>query len=106
VRSRPQNRGVHGFDLTFCAPKSVSLIRALKADDVADKAILNAHNTAISEAMEYLATHAGYTRVHNAVTGELCDTTEMADALNRRIHHDTIGPAAPTIGVALRVRVS
>jgi hypothetical protein len=23
-------RGVHGFDLTFCAPKSVSLIRALR----------------------------------------------------------------------------
>lgn len=63
-------RGVHGFDLTFCAPKTVSLIRALKADDVADKAILNAHTTAISEAMEYLAAHAGYTRVHNAATGE------------------------------------
>ncbi|WP_454561520.1 MobF family relaxase [Mycobacterium haemophilum] len=63
-------RGVHGFDLTFCAPKTVSLIRALKADDVADKAILNAHTTAISEAMEYLAAHAGYTRVHNPVTGE------------------------------------
>lgn len=63
-------RGVHGFDLTFCAPKSVSLIRALKADDVADKAILNAHTTAISEAMEYLAAHAGYTRIHNPVTGE------------------------------------
>ena len=25
-------RGVHGFDLTFCAPKSVSLIRALRTD--------------------------------------------------------------------------
>ena len=23
-------RGVHGFDLTFCAPKSVSLVRALR----------------------------------------------------------------------------
>jgi hypothetical protein len=27
-------RGVHGFDLTFCAPKSVSLVRALRTDDV------------------------------------------------------------------------
>jgi hypothetical protein len=27
-------RGVHGFDLTFCAPKSVSLVRALRADGV------------------------------------------------------------------------
>ncbi|OYN75656.1 MobF family relaxase [Mycolicibacterium sphagni] len=65
-----RNGSVHGFDLTFCAPKSVSLIRAIRADDVADKAIADAHETAISEAMEYLATHAGYTRVHNPATGE------------------------------------
>jgi conjugative relaxase-like TrwC/TraI family protein len=63
-------RGVHGFDLTFCAPKSVSLIRALRGDDVATKAIADAHTTALSEAMEYLAAHAGYTRVHNPVTEE------------------------------------
>lgn len=63
-------RGVHGFDLTFCAPKSVSLIRAIRAGDVADKAITTAHATAISEAMEYLAAHAGYSRVHNPATGE------------------------------------
>ncbi|UXA08305.1 relaxase domain-containing protein [Mycobacterium sp. SMC-2] len=65
-----RNGSVHGFDLTFCAPKSVSLIRAIRADDVADKAIVDAHATAISEAMEYLANHAGYTRVHNPATGE------------------------------------
>jgi conjugative relaxase-like TrwC/TraI family protein len=63
-------RGVHGFDLTFCAPKSVSLVRALRTDDVVAKAIADAHTVALSEAMEYLATHAGYTRVHNPVTGE------------------------------------
>jgi conjugative relaxase-like TrwC/TraI family protein len=64
------NRGVHGFDLTFAAPKSVSLLRALRPDDVVQKAIAAAHSTALSEAMEYLAGHAGYTRVHNSVTGE------------------------------------
>jgi conjugative relaxase-like TrwC/TraI family protein len=63
-------RGVHGFDLTFCAPKSVSLVRALRTDDVVAKAIADAHTTALSEAMEYLASHAGYTRVHNPRTGE------------------------------------
>ena len=63
-------RGVHGFDLTFCAPKSVSLVRALRADDVVAKAIADAHTTALFEAMEYLAAHAGYTRVHNPHTGE------------------------------------
>ncbi len=63
------NPGVHGFDLTFCAPKSVSLVRAIRAGDVADKAIADAHATAVSEALEYLAAHAGYTRVHNPATG-------------------------------------
>jgi len=63
-------RGVHGFDLTFAAPKSVSLVRALRGDDVAQKAVAAAHSAALAEAMEYLAAHAGYTRVHNPVTGE------------------------------------
>ena len=63
-------RGVHGFDLTFCAPKSVSLLRALRTDEVMAKAIADAHTTALSEAMEYLAAHAGYTRVHNNCSGE------------------------------------
>jgi conjugative relaxase-like TrwC/TraI family protein len=63
-------RGVHGFDLTFAAPKSVSLLRAVRGDDVAQKAIAAAHTTALAEAMEYLAIHAGYTRVHNRMTGE------------------------------------
>lgn len=61
---------VHGFDLTFCAPKSVSLVRALRGDEVADKAVLAAHTAAIAEALEYLAQHAGYTRVHNPATGD------------------------------------
>jgi hypothetical protein len=60
--------GMHGFDLTFCAPKSVSVVRALRADNVVAKAIADAHTTALAEAMEYLAAHAGYTRVHNPRT--------------------------------------
>ena len=59
---------MHGFDLTFCAPKSVSLVRALRTDDVVPKAIADGHTTALSEAMKYLAAHAGYTRVHNPHT--------------------------------------
>jgi hypothetical protein len=51
-------RGVHGFDLTCCAPKSVSLVRALRGDDdVLSKAIADAHTAAIAEAMEYLTAH-------------------------------------------------
>ncbi|OBF01885.1 hypothetical protein A5775_03460 [Mycobacterium sp. 852002-10029_SCH5224772] len=49
---------VHGFDLTFAAPKSVSLLRAL-TDDVAEKAIQAAHQRAIGAAMTYLHQHSG-----------------------------------------------
>lgn len=60
---------VHGFDLMFAAPKSVSLMRALH-DDVNEKIIGEAHMKAVNAAMDYLHQHAGYTRVHNALTGK------------------------------------
>nr|WP_224770210.1 MobF family relaxase [Mycobacterium simulans] len=81
-------RGVHGFDLTFCAPKTVSLIRALLADEVADKAISTAHATAISEAMEYLAAHAGYTRIHNPVTDKK-DLVKLPGLVAIAYQHET-----------------
>jgi conjugative relaxase-like TrwC/TraI family protein len=81
-------RAVHGFDLTFCAPKSVSLVRAVRGDDVADKAVADAHATALSEAMEYLAAHAGYTRVHNAVTGEK-DLVRLPGVVAIAYQHET-----------------
>lgn len=59
---------VHGFDLTFAAPKSVSLLRAL-TDDIGEKVMVAAHLRAVEAAMAYLHRHAGYTRVHNPVTG-------------------------------------
>ena len=59
---------VHGFDLTFAAPKSVSLLRVL-TDDTGEKAMQAAHQRAITAAMSYLHQHAGYTRVHNPLTG-------------------------------------
>ncbi|WP_396928254.1 MobF family relaxase [Mycolicibacterium sp.] len=82
------NRGVHGFDLTFAAPKSVSLLRALRADDVVQKAIAAAHSTAIAEAMEYLAAHAGYTRMHNSVTGEK-DLVKLPGLVAVAYQHET-----------------
>ncbi|WP_344127977.1 relaxase domain-containing protein, partial [Mycolicibacterium murale] len=60
-RAFGKRASVHGFDLTFCAPKSVSLMRGL-GDDVTGKAVSDAHALAIAEAMEYLAVHGGYTR--------------------------------------------
>ncbi|WP_192726460.1 MobF family relaxase [Mycobacterium sp. OAS707] len=60
-------KSIHGFDLTFAAPKSVSLIRAL-TDDIAEKILATAHTKAVHAAMTYLKQHAGYTRVHNPIT--------------------------------------
>lgn len=80
-------RGVHGFDLTFCAPKSVSLVRAF-GGDVVDKAVSAAHQTAITEALEYLADHAGYTRVHNPVTG-LKDLQKLPGLVAAAYQHET-----------------
>jgi conjugative relaxase-like TrwC/TraI family protein len=80
--------GVHGFDLTFCAPKSVSLIRALLGDDVSIKATADAHTTALGEAMEYLAAHAGYTRVHNPVT-EQKDLVRLPGLVAVACQHET-----------------
>ncbi len=48
-----------GFDLTFTAPKSVSLLRAF-GDSLAEKALISAHLNAIRAALAYLKTHAGY----------------------------------------------
>jgi conjugative relaxase-like TrwC/TraI family protein len=81
-------RGVHGFDLSFCAPKSVSLVRALLTDDVVGKAIVNAYTTALAEAMEYLAAHAGYTRVHNPRTGEK-DLVKLSGMAAIAYQHET-----------------
>jgi conjugative relaxase-like TrwC/TraI family protein len=61
------DKSIHGFDLTFAAPKSVSLLRAL-TDDIAEKVLAVAHTKAVQAAMDYLHRHAGYTRVHNPIT--------------------------------------
>jgi conjugative relaxase-like TrwC/TraI family protein len=80
--------GVHGYDLTFAAPKSVSVIRALKADDVIAKAIAAAHTAALAEAMAYLAAHAGYTRVHNPTT-EQKDLQHLPGLVAIAYQHET-----------------
>lgn len=78
---------VHGFDLTFAAPKSVGLLRAL-TDDRAEKIIGEAHMKAVSAAMEYLHEHAGYTRVHNPVTGQK-DLQRLPGLVGIAYQHET-----------------
>src|SRR5271166_2322950 len=78
---------VHGFDLTFAAPKSVSLLRAL-TDDIGEKAMLAAHHKGIDAAMNYLYEHAGYTRVHNPVTGRK-DLQRLPGLVGIAYQHET-----------------
>ncbi|BCI84753.1 TraA/ATP-dependent exoDNAse/relaxase (plasmid) [Mycolicibacterium sp. TY66] len=78
---------VHGYDLTFAAPKSVGLMRAL-TDDVAEKVIGEAHMKAVKVAMEYLHQHAGYTRVHNPITGQK-DLQRLPGLVGIAYQHET-----------------
>jgi len=48
---------VAGFDLTFCAPKSVSVLHALGEDHVAAE-VDAGHGTAVKEALAYVEAHA------------------------------------------------
>jgi conjugative relaxase-like TrwC/TraI family protein len=80
-------KSVHGFDLTFAAPKSVSLVRVL-TDPVAEKVFAAAHEHAIAEAMSYLHQHAGYTRVHNPITG-LKDLQRLPGLMGIAYQHET-----------------
>ena len=78
---------VHGFDLVFAAPKSVSLFRAL-TDDVGEKVMAEAHTRAIRAAMAYVYTHAGYTRVHNSLTGRK-DLARLPGVVAIAYQHET-----------------
>ncbi|MEE6176835.1 MobF family relaxase [Mycobacterium sp. 050134] len=80
-------RSVHGFDLTFAAPKSVSLLRAL-TDERGEKVMQVAHQHAIGAAMSYLHQHAGYTRVHNPVTG-MKDLQRLPGLVGIAYQHET-----------------
>jgi conjugative relaxase-like TrwC/TraI family protein len=83
---------VHGFDLTFAAPKSVSLLRALAPlhgpADVTEKTLQNAHQKAVEAAMTYLHEHAGYTRVHNPRTGNK-DLERLPGLVGIAYQHET-----------------
>lgn len=58
----PGSRGVPGYDLTFCAPKSASVLWGLVEDESVRAAVDAAHENAVARGLEYLQSHAGYTR--------------------------------------------
>jgi conjugative relaxase-like TrwC/TraI family protein len=53
LRSRRGERSVAGYDLTFCAPKSVSLLHLLAPREIA-AGVGAAHGAAVAEALGYL----------------------------------------------------
>ena len=57
-----RERSVKAFDLTFSAPKSVSLLWALGSEPVADT-VMTAHRDAVAAALGFLEEHAATARV-------------------------------------------
>ncbi len=63
----PRTAGVVGFDLTFSAPKSVSLLFALGPDGLPEQ-VRQAHDAAVRDALGYLERTAAFgRRGHNGV---------------------------------------
>jgi conjugative relaxase-like TrwC/TraI family protein len=54
---RPPQRRLAALDLTFCAPKSVSLVHALAPAHTAD-GLKSAHHAAVEDVLDYLERHA------------------------------------------------
>ena len=61
LKSAPNREPVPGFDLTFSAPKSVSLTWALGGHPVSG-VVAEAHRAAVAEALGYLERQACWTR--------------------------------------------
>jgi conjugative relaxase-like TrwC/TraI family protein len=59
--SRSKRDRVPGFDLTFRAPKSVSLLHALGPKEASNQ-VVSAHDTAVAAALAYLERHASSSR--------------------------------------------
>ena len=58
------------FDVTFSAPKSVSLLYAL-GDDETRRVVLDAHDAGVDAVVTYLQAHAGWTRMFIPANGRV-----------------------------------
>jgi conjugative relaxase-like TrwC/TraI family protein len=61
LAARHGGAGVPGFDLTFSAPKSVSVLFGLSGDELSAP-ICGAHETAVDAALDYMERHAAVAR--------------------------------------------
>jgi len=76
---------VAGFDMTFSAPKSVSLLHALGDGEVAD-AVAAGHAGAVGAAMSYVEDHALAVRRRTALASRPVPTTVEAVATAAFVH--------------------
>ncbi len=74
---------VPGFDLTFSAPKSVSLLFAL-GDDALSQRMRDAHNAAVADALGYLERTAGHGRRGHAGAERIATTGFVAAVFRHR----------------------
>ncbi len=74
---------VAGFDLTFSAPKSVSILYGL-GDDELPAEVTASHNRAVSSALSYLEHHALYARRGAAGNATVTTTGMIACAFRHR----------------------
>jgi conjugative relaxase-like TrwC/TraI family protein len=81
-RADPERR-VAGFDLTFSAPKSVSLVYGLGSDAVSEQVRL-AHGEAVAQALAYLEAHAARARRGYGGTSRLETSGLVAAAYQHR----------------------
>lgn len=77
-------RSVPGFDLTFSAPKSVSLLAALGADDVAAR-MSAAHDAAVLDALAYLERTASHGRRGAGGSHRIATSGFVAAAFRHRV---------------------
>lgn len=84
IRSRRADRSVSGYDLTFGAPKSVSLLHLLAPKEIAEQSGV-AHRVAVEEALGYLERSAvGVRRVRSGQVTRLPSTGMVAGVFLHR----------------------
>jgi len=84
LRAARGDRPVSGFDLAFCAPKSVSVLHLLAPRELG-AAVGSAHEAAVDDALGYLERHGhGVRRVRSGHVHHLASTGAVAAAFVHR----------------------
>jgi conjugative relaxase-like TrwC/TraI family protein len=97
---RPLGRGfgissARGFDATFSAPKSVSVLWALSPDPFVQAEVLAAHDAAVTSALGWLERHGAVTRRGTDGTDQL-DTRGLVVAVFRQHTSRSVDPQLHT----------